>query len=506
MRSSILAAALLVAGHFPAFAESPSPPVAVQAGLQQQVEAILAKAPPGTRWGLLVTTTDGREVVAIDPDHRFIPASNTKLFTTAAALAMAPQEPATSAVSDGTSLMVLPRKHGPPDLLLAGGGGGSISTAPACKERCLKSLLDSIAREWRSFNDVIADNSRFTDQRWSPGMSWNNIGTDSGTATSAIVIDHNEVPIVVTAGAAGQPPGVRLSPYFKLVNEAVTVATGQTDLKIDRSVLSRSLRLYGTIAAGSEPWRDNLGLDDPADFAGWLVRSELAARGVRMRGSVKTRHRPVMAAQQPVSKSAQPSAPQPVLAGKTAVFVALGAPLAEELQLINKVSQNLHSELMIRRLAFGDRAILDASSPASPDTLDRGLAVASKVFVQAGIPRAGFDFSDGSGMSTYNRVSPRAAIALLRWGKSQSWGRQWRESFPIGGVDGTLRRRFAGTPLQGRVFAKTGTLNATNALSGYLIAASSQELTFSIFANDVPDGGNAVPVMDEAVLAIAAAN
>jgi len=124
----------------------------------------------------------------------------------------------------------------------------------------------------------------------------------------------------------------------------------------------------------------------------------------------------------------------------------------------------------------------------------------------AGVPRTGYDFSDGSGMSTYNRVSPRAAVALLRWGATRPWGKVWRESFPIGGVDGTLRRRFAGTPLQGKVFAKTGTLNATNALSGYLIAAGGKELTFSVFANDVPDGGTALPAMDEALLAIAAAN
>jgi D-alanyl-D-alanine carboxypeptidase/D-alanyl-D-alanine-endopeptidase (penicillin-binding protein 4) len=76
----------------------------------------------------------------------------------------------------------------------------------------------------------------------------------------------------------------------------------------------------------------------------------------------------------------------------------------------------------------------------------------------------------------------------------------------VGGQDGTLRRRFAGTPLAGRIFAKTGTLNATNALSGWLIAASGRELTFSIIANDVPDGSSAVAAMDNALLAIAAQN
>ncbi|MFN5780133.1 MAG: D-alanyl-D-alanine carboxypeptidase, partial [Novosphingobium sp.] len=128
------------------------------------------------------------------------------------------------------------------------------------------------------------------------------------------------------------------------------------------------------------------------------------------------------------------------------------------------------------------------------------------VYESMGLPRAGYDFSDGSGMSTYNRMSPRAAVALLRWTAGQPWGAEYRASLPVGGVDGTLRRRFAGTPLAGKIFAKTGTLNATNALSGWLIAASGRELTFSIIANDVPDGASALAAMDQALLAIAAQN
>ena len=73
-------------------------------------------------------------------------------------------------------------------------------------------------------------------------------------------------------------------------------------------------------------------------------------------------------------------------------------------------------------------------------------------------------------------------------------------------MDGTLRRRFKGTALEGKIRAKTGTLNATNTLSGYLTAASGRELTFSILANDVPEDGRAVPAMDAALLLIAAAN
>jgi D-alanyl-D-alanine carboxypeptidase/D-alanyl-D-alanine-endopeptidase (penicillin-binding protein 4) len=104
----------------------------------------------------------------------------------------------------------------------------------------------------------------------------------------------------------------------------------------------------------------------------------------------------------------------------------------------------------------------------------------------AGVPRTAWDLSDGSGMSSYNRVAPRGAAKMLRWIAAQPWGAAWRASLPIGGVDGTLSKRFKGTLLEGKVFAKTGTLNATNALSGYLIARSGKTLTFSTFANDVP--------------------
>jgi D-alanyl-D-alanine carboxypeptidase/D-alanyl-D-alanine-endopeptidase (penicillin-binding protein 4) len=97
-------------------------------------------------------------------------------------------------------------------------------------------------------------------------------------------------------------------------------------------------------------------------------------------------------------------------------------------------------------------------------------------------------------------------VALLRWASAQVWGQAWRASFPVAGVDGTLARRFRGTPLERRLFAKTGTLNGTNALSGYLIAQSGRLLTFSFFANDVPAGGGATAKMDEVLNLIAAAN
>ncbi|MEY4055591.1 MAG: D-alanyl-D-alanine carboxypeptidase/D-alanyl-D-alanine-endopeptidase [Pseudomonadota bacterium] len=477
MRSIALATALAL-----------SSPVLAQNSAVTSPAAILGTAPAGTRFGLLVVDDQGREIIAIRPDDRFIPASNTKLFTTAAAMDLLQNQPA-----KGVSIGLVPVKRKAANVVLTGNGTLNLSTAPECVSGCLAPLLDQIAAKARVVGDVIADDSAMTDQRWSPGMSWNNIGTDSGTATSALVIDHNELPIVVTPGLAGQQPAVAVSPYYTLINQAVTVADGETRLGIDRPVGGRALRLYGTIKAGAQPWRETMGLDDPADYAAWRVAQGLAERGVKVQGATKTIHRPVGA-------SAKEQAYKPAFAVE-----APATPLVEEVSLVNKVSQNLHAELLARRLAFA-APLPDPGKTAPVDSLDQGLAALRAVLARAGLPRSGYDFADGSGMSTYNRISPRATVALLRWTATQPWAAAYRASLPVGGVDGTLRRRFAGTPLAGRIFAKTGTLNATNALSGWMIAASGRELTFSIIANDVPDGTNALVAMDNTLLAIAAQN
>ncbi len=493
----------LLAAPVAALAQTAPAPAAVAPTLQQQVEAVLATAPQGTRFGVLVTDAAGREVVTINPDQRFIPASNTKLFTTAAALAVLGDPDVAGNLNHGTTVTLRALDRGAVDVEVYGRGDVSLSSAVGCTQYCLGTVAEWVARQTRRVHDIVADDTEFVDQRWSPGMSWNNIGTDSGTAISALIVDDNEVQITVAPGLAGQPALVTVSPYFTLTNGVRTIDEGETRIWIDRAVNSRNLRIYGTIAAGREPWRETIGIDDPADFAGWMLLQELRARGVRVSGEVRVRHQP----SPDITIPLQPmSAPDHTAASLATELTTEAPALAERITATMKPSQNLYAEALLRRI--GGNAVFLSSIPFSNEPLgsrEAGLAAARAIFDQAGIPRAGYDFSDGSGMSTYNRLSPRATIALLRWGATQPWGAQWRASFPVGGVDGTLRRRFANSPLQGRVFAKTGTLNATNALSGYLTAASGRELTFSVFANDVPDGGNAVPVIDAALQLIAAA-
>ncbi len=469
--------------------------VAAPSGAQQspslndKVAAVLSSAPSGTRFGVLVTAEDGSEIVAINADQRFIPASNTKMFTTAAAFATLNGLDRTD-LAGGTGVR-LEWRGSIPDVVLEGRGDARLSSAADCKVDCLAELADAVAAKTRHVRDVVGDDSWFPDERWSPGMSWNNIPTRSGTGISALTLDDNELAALVTPTMIGMPPKIELSGYYTVENRAVTVTRGETSLGFDRDPNGFSVRLTGVIALNAKPERLRFGIDDPARYAAWRLREMLVARGVKVGGAISVRHRALVPADDPAVRKGAPAARPPA---PEALARLTPPPLGEDLTIINKVSQNLHAELMLRRL----------SRVAGSGSIADGQVVIRAMLAQAGVARTAFDFADGSGMSSYNRTAPRGTVTMLRWIAAQPWGATWRETLPVGGDTGL--RRFAGTLLDHKVFAKTGTLNATNALSGYLVARSGRTLTFSILANDVPDGTSALEAMDKALLLVAAEN
>ena len=445
----------------------------------------LIEAPPGTRIGLVVATLDGREIVAIRADERFVPASNTKLFTTIAAFETLDLSAPDAA--GGASV----RLEGQ-DVVLSGHGDARLSSAPDCAANCLKTLADAVAAKTRHVRDVIGDDSAFADERWSEGMSWNNIPSRSGTAASALTLDDNEAVLVVTPTRVGTAPRVADDGYYTIDNRAVTVAGSRTSLSLERAPNSRALRLTGSIAADAPPAQARGGIDDPAHRAAWRFAALLRDRGVRVSGTIGTRHRLPGASDRAGAVVMRVPPPAPLAR-------LVPPPLLPDVTLTNKMSQNLHAELLLRRIGA-------ARGGASVASVASGLAGVEAVAAKAGVPRTGWDLADGSGMSSYNRVSQRTMVTLLRWAAGRPWGAQFRATLPVAGVDGTLRGRFRGTPLEGRLWAKTGTLNAANALAGYMTAKSGATLVFAAYANDMPADASATAVIDAALVEVAAAN
>src|SRR5690606_24622465 len=173
-------------------------------------EALVVSGAEGMRWGLVVMTLEGRELVAIRPDERFSPASTAKLLPVAAAFhrlgnVMQPDP------SMGASVQLEPRENGAPDIVLVGGGDAMLIDAGDCKRDCLSHLADTMAANGVDrVHDVIGDDRLFPDERWGPGWSQEDLIYRSGAPVSALVVNSNEVRLEIAPGTSpGDPVQVR---------------------------------------------------------------------------------------------------------------------------------------------------------------------------------------------------------------------------------------------------------------------------------------------------------
>lgn len=464
--------------------------------------------PSEAHWGLYVSTLDGREVTTLNPDKRFQPASTTKALTTAAAFRTL-QDPRIPDPQFATTIRIEPRDNGaPPDIALVGGGDPLLADDPECPDNCLDNLADIIAAHGlTAVSDVIGDDTLFPDQRWSDGWIIEDLKFRFATATSALTINENLLRIDVTAGdAPGAPILATWAQGDDLMNlkvDAVTVEGFEDHLRIDRIPGSNTMRIHGEFGVRAAPVQLKIGIDDPAAFAARRLARLLQARGVAVQGVARAHHRPAVIADEPDMREkmrTDPAPPRPQARRTNAQEIArqLPAPLLDALTIINKDSNNLFAELTLRRLGV--------ANGGSGGTGDGVLAIAA-LLTDAGVDPAAYDFADGSGLSAYNRITPRAMTSALLWSARQPWFETFRGTLPVGGVDGSLEYRFRRTPLQGRIFAKTGSMTGVNALTGYMTADSGRTLAFTIFANDLPqEAPSTVARIDALLNDIAAAN
>jgi D-alanyl-D-alanine carboxypeptidase/D-alanyl-D-alanine-endopeptidase (penicillin-binding protein 4) len=429
-------------------------------------------------------------VASIAPDERFQPASNTKIFVSTAVFDAMAQGPFPNF---GTQIRMEPKRKGAPDVALIGRGDGLLRDAADCIQDCLAALADAVvASGVKRVGDVIGDDSAMPFERW---VISEHLRPGTRTIISALTINDNEFAITVK-GAAQEGGAVSvispdLLPEFTIVNEVATgPATAKAQVQVEMVPGERRIRLFGSLPAGGREERLELDVDDPADYAAIRLARLLRARGVVITGTVRPRHAAM--AEGDLFATTPPAPELPALASLTP------PDLMTDLAITSKVSQNLHAHLFLKKLALAKG--LPATTPA-------GLGVMEQVIAKAGLARWTHDFYDGSGLSPDNRITPRAMVQYLHWVDRQPWAAQWRKTLPIAGVDGTLRRRFKGTPLEGRLFAKTGTLLATNALAGSMTTASGKSMLFAIYASDRPSGAPSVlPTLDAALNLIAAEN
>lgn len=465
---------------------------AVVQGLQNQVERLIGS--PGWRgdeWGVLVVSLDrGDTIVAHHPDRPLAPASNLKLFTSAAALYYLGPE-----FRFSTYLMTAGQIEDgilEGDLIIYGTGDPTLSgryyrSAPNIWENFADSLLALGVREIRG--DIVGDASYFGDDGAGEGWQESYMSASYAAISSALSYNENLVTLLIRPGdEVGWRPRVRLVPGgegIALVNQARTVAAGgRTSITVTRAAYDGPIVIRGQIARGASGiWR-SVPVADPPRYSAALLRETLQERGIRVAGGIRAVHDEAespVAGRSVFAPAFDRTPPIRVLA------IHQSPPLQEILTIVNKRSHNLFSDAVLRavgRVVTGDGTI-------------EGGARAIRYFLECetGAEELALDIYDGSGLSALNRTTPRTTIRLLAYmAESPLWESFWA-TLPEAGEPSGLRRMYR-TRAERNLRAKTGTIDRVSALSGYVRAANGELLAFSIISNNVPSTWRAKRIED----------
>lgn len=448
--------------------------------LVDRIDALLADKTLQTGFqGILIQSLrDHTTLYERNADKVFLPASNNKLLTSGAALSLlGPDFVYTTRVVAG----VAPDSSGVlhSDLSLVGSGDPVLSSAD------LTALAHALKTSGikRIEGSVIANDSLFDAQRLGDGWTWDDEPYYYSAQVSALNLNENLVSVRVFPGKKeGEPVRVVVAPtekYMIVQNLAKTAAAKtKSSISVDRTrgqnilVISGSLALDTTDEAAPKV---PVTVEDPTRFALTVFREALGKEGIRI-GSKRF----------------------PTPTGTVSLAEHKSVPLTEMLKLLNKPSDNLIAECLLKTVG----AIKKGTGTAGSD--GTGAQTARTFFSSIGMDVTHLNQADGSGLSRFNFVSPRDFVQLLTYLHAQPTFPALYDSLPIAGVDGSLRNRLKNTPATNNCHAKTGYISHASSLSGYITTKDGEMLVFSMLMNNHLSS-NALPVsiQDKIVLLLA---
>jgi serine-type D-Ala-D-Ala carboxypeptidase/endopeptidase (penicillin-binding protein 4) len=457
-----------------------------QAGTLETIQTKIAQflKKPGVRsaqWGIqIMEPASSKVLLEVNPDKTFLPASVLKVITTSTALErLGPDFRYRTGVytdgeleSDGTISR---------DLILVGRGDpnlmdpyGELLETPA---------LIGLAEQLKAMGvtkvegDIVGDDSYFDIQSYGKGWSASDLKSPYGAPINALSINNNVFEVHVKPTKTKQRVSVSVEPqtsYFRIRNSAVTGSA-----KAKRSIYVRLVAETNTIVvSGTLPSKyahsQHILLEKPSETVAAMFKEELQRHGITVEGEIRTIHRG------DTSYSVRQS--------WSLLAEHQSQPLFRALQIINKHSQNLHAEMLLRTLG--------AEFKGNGDN-EAGLQVVKEFLVESGIDSEKIRLNDGCGLSRENLVTPRFQTSLLQFLSTRPYFDLFLNTLAISGTDGTLRNRLSATEVRGSIHAKTGTLNGVTALSGYMTTKSGRNLVFSIFANNVNAASRVKKTIDQ---------
>jgi D-alanyl-D-alanine carboxypeptidase/D-alanyl-D-alanine-endopeptidase (penicillin-binding protein 4) len=461
-RAALAAAALvaLVLPH-PGRAAEPSP-----GALKKEIERILERSSfGGASWGVAVRSLrTGKLLYERDALKNLRPASTLKLVTTAAALdAFGPEARLRTTLETAGRLDAYGRVLG--DAYLVGRGDPNLSgrftegRATAAFEVMADALR--VAGVRRIEGRLVGHEGLFEGDRRGDDWSWGDLVWAFGAEVSALSFNDNAADLIVAPGErVGDPvfvdPRVPSS-YYTVASTATTAPSGTIRaLALARDFGGNVIRLWGTYPLGEPATELNVAVEDPALYAATVFGEVLAAKGIRVTGPLAT------------AATALP-------AGLRVLAAHDSPPMAEIVKAVNKTSQNLHAEMLLRLV--GARA-------SGRGSADLGRAAVRDFLRRLGVSQDGWALQDGSGLSRSDLLNARDLVGFLAAMDRHVHARAFRDSLAVAGVDGTLKNRMRGTAAEGRVLAKTGTLRHASGLAGYVTTKGGGRLAFAVLVNN----------------------
>lgn len=423
---------------------------------------------------LAVDASSGRALVNHNGHRKFVPASNQKLLVTATAMSLLGPDYRFRTEVWATGTIHDESLDG--DLVLVPSGDPSLSDRFwESGTQALEALADSV----RSTGVTYVAGSAFVDvSAWDSttvGPTWEveDLRYSYGSTGGAFAIDEGRLEAVVRAdaeiGSIAEVEWKPLGTHDFVESNVVTVAP-DSSTRIRPSYLpeSRKIVLAGIVAHGTA---DTLSFAtrDPVRQASAAWARALSRAGVQVEEGWEIGWR----RGQSVGGGCRSGLLETCESARL-VAVIESQPLSELVAGILAPSQNWMTEQLVRALGarFGEEG-----------SWSEGLDVVASFLVgEVGVDSLDIAPRDGSGLSAYNLVTPRAIVRILQYMHDGPYAAQYRAALAEPEEeDSTLERRLS--HLEGRLFAKTGTISNVNSLSGYLVRENGQEVVFSILTN-----------------------
>ncbi|UCE05698.1 MAG: D-alanyl-D-alanine carboxypeptidase/D-alanyl-D-alanine-endopeptidase, partial [bacterium] len=314
--------------------------------------------------------------------------------------------------------------------------------------------------------DIIGDDNYFEEEIMGEGWAWDYQSNWYAAQISALSFNDNCIDIYFAAGdTIGVPAKYELFPetdYVQIINNVSTVRDGiEREITFKRKRGTNKVEIKGTIAIDSPPKRDWFSVENPTLFTATIFKQTLENKGILVSGIPQD----IDDLEEYTYQKDQ----------SNLLFKYFSPPLWEIVETINKVSQNLYAELLIRTLGIHFYGIGDAR---------HGIEVVKEFLQSIGINTEHFLMYDGSGLSRLNMITPIQVVKLLRFMRNHIYGDYFYQSLPIAGVDGTIKSRMQQTAAEANARAKTGYVGHVRALSGYVTTADNEQLAFSLIANN----------------------